>query len=140
MVARPHPRRRSAISGSPRVRVEPFTTERTSAGWCVRWRISNQGERPIRLRLAQHPHSQFRTPETEIDHEIPPGAATEVALPVLFNERPGVIVENPFLILTFRDTADWRLLARVRVTAGPRGEPLPSDSVVVTMQKLARPP
>ena len=59
----------------------------------------------------------------KVDQEIAPGAEVKVALPVRFKESPGVIVENPFLILVFRDGSDWRLLARVRVTAGTRGEP-----------------
>lgn len=57
-------------------------------------------------------------------------------MPVRFSENPGAIVENPFLILLFRETADWRLLARVRVTAGPRGEPIAGRPVVVTTQPV----
>jgi len=72
----------------------------------------------------------------KVDQEIAPGAEIAVALPVMFIEAPGVIVENPFLILVFRDGSDWRLLARVRVTAGTRGEPLAGQSVVVTTQKV----
>ena len=101
----------------------------------VRWRIANEGDRPIRLLSAQHPHSQFRSPETRIDRDIAPGADATVALPVEFTQLPGVRVENPFLILRFRDTAEWRLLARVRVTAGASGEPIASQSVVVTTQE-----
>jgi len=105
----------------------------------VRWRITNEGGQPIHLLTAQHPHSQFRTPERKVDREVAPGKATEVALPVRFTELPGVIVENPFLILVFRENEDWRLLARVRVTAGKRGEPLAGQSVVITTQKVAGP-
>lgn len=123
----------------PRVAVEPFTTEGTRGAWTVRWRIRNEGDQPIRLLSARHPHSQFRSPETRIDGEIAPGADATVALSVEFSELPGVRVENPFLILLFRDTADWRLLARVRVTAGNGGEPIAGQSVVVTMQELRRP-
>ncbi len=75
----------------------------------------------------------------KIDREIAAGAETDVVLPVLFTESPGVIVENPFLILLFRDGSDWRLLARVRVTAGRRGEPLAGQSVVVTTQEVKTP-
>ena len=139
MVAKAHLRHPPAISGQPRVRVGPFTTEGTNGNWTVRWAITNDGDRPIRVLSAQHPHSQFRTPETNVDREIAPGAETDVALPVRFTESPGVIVENPFLILVFRDGADWRLLARVRVTAGTRGEPLAGQSVVVTTQKVKTP-
>jgi hypothetical protein len=138
-VARARPPRLSVISGSPRVRVDPFTTEGALGAWTVRWRITNEGDRPIRLLSAQQPHSQFRTPETKLDEEISPVAQREVALPVRFNESPGAIVENPFLIVVFHENADWRLLARVRVTAGTRGEPIAGDSVVVTMQKVAHP-
>jgi hypothetical protein len=136
VVAKARPRRPPAISGRPRVRVDPFTTEGTAGNWTIRWLIANEGDRPIRLLSAQHPHSQFRTAEMKLHQEIAPGAETEVALPVRFTESPGVIVENPFLILLFRDSADWRLLARVRVTAGKRGEPLAGESIVVTTQKV----
>jgi len=134
--ARAHPLPLLAISGDPRLRVEPFTTEGTSGNWTVSWRISNDSDRSIRLVSAQHPHSRFRTPVTTLDRTIAPGAKTDVALPVRFSESPGVVVENPFLIVLFRENADWRLLARVRVTAGPRGEPIAGRSVVITMQKV----
>jgi hypothetical protein len=116
--------------------VDPFSTEGTAGSWTVRWRITNESHGPIRLLAAQHPHSQFRTPETRIDREIAPGTAADVALPVRFSESPGVVVENPFLILRFRENGDWRVLARVRVTAGQNGEPLAGDSVVLTTQKV----
>jgi hypothetical protein len=70
--------------------------------------------------------------------EIASGAETDVALPVRFSESPGSVVENPFLIVLFRENADWRVLARVRVTAGTRGEPIAGDSVVVTMQRVGK--
>jgi hypothetical protein len=88
------------------------------------------------LLSAHHPHSQFRTAETALDVEIAPGAAAEVTLPVRFSESPGKVVENPFLILRLRERGEWRVLARVRVTAGMNGEPLAGDSVVQTMQKV----
>jgi hypothetical protein len=116
--------------------VDPFSTEGTSGAWTVRWRIANDGDQPILLLAAQHPHSQFRTPETRIDREIAPGAAADVALRVRFSESPGGVVENPFLILRFRENGDWRVLARVRVTAGKNGEPVAGDSVVLTTQKV----
>ena len=123
----------------PSVLVDPFTTEGTSGNWTVRWRVTNDGDQPILLLSAQHPHSQFRTPETKIDREIPSGSDTTIALPVHFSESPGVRVENPFLILVFRDSAEWRLLARVRVTAGTGGEPIAGQAVVVNIQEVRRP-
>jgi hypothetical protein len=139
VAAKARRRRPSAISGRPRVRVDPFTTEGTPGSWTVTWRITNEGDEPIRLLSAKHPHSQFRTPETKIDREVPSGSATTIVLPVEFTESPGVRVENPFLILLFRDSKDWRLLARVRVAAGPSGEPIAGQAVVVTTQEARGP-
>ena len=122
---------------APRLRVHPFTTEGTAGSWTVLWRIANEDDQAVRLLSAQHPHSQFRTPKMDLGVDIDAGATANVALPVRFAELPGVIVENPFLILIFRrGGADFRLLARVRVTAGPNGEPLAGQSVVVTTQRV----
>ena len=123
----------------PRVGVDPFTTEGAGGAWTVRWRIKNEGDQPIRLLSARHPHSHFRTAETKMDSEVAPGANAAIELPVQFSESPGVRVENPFLILVFRDSAEWRLLARVRVTAGANGEPIAGQSVVVNTQEVRRP-
>ncbi len=122
----------------PHVRIDPFTAEGTPGHWTVSWRIANEGDEPIRVVSAQHPHSQFRTPEAKLDLEIPSGLDATITLPVQFSESPGVRVENPFLILVFRDSAQWRLLARVRVTAGASGEPLASQAVVVNVQEVRR--
>jgi hypothetical protein len=128
------------VRGAPRVLVEPFTTQGRTDAWTVTWRVANESDRPIHLVRAQHPHSQFRTPEVGLDRDIAPGRREEIVLPVHFRELPGVIVENAFLILVLREMAEWRLLARVRVTAGKRGEPTAGESVVVTMQKVGTAP
>ena len=132
-------RRRPAISQGPRLRVEPFTTAGDAGAWTVTWRIVNEGDRPLRLGSAQHPHSQFRTAEAPLDLEIASGASADLTLPVHFSEPPGVVVENPFLIVRLRERDEWRVLARVRVTAGTRGEPLAGGSVVVTIQRVGAP-
>jgi hypothetical protein len=88
---------------------------------------------------AIQPHSQFRTEETRLDRTLAPGKTADVALPVRFAESPGAVVENPFLILRFREDGDWRLLARVRVTAGTSGEPIAGRSVVVTTHRAGSP-
>jgi hypothetical protein len=93
----------------------------------------------VRLLGAQHPHSQFRTAETALNVEIAPGATAEVTLPVHFSESPGDVVENSFLILRLRERGEWRVLARVRVSAGARGEPVAGKSVVVTTQRVGVP-
>jgi hypothetical protein len=88
------------------------------------------------LLSAQQPHSHFRTADIPLNVEVAPGASADVTLPVRFDESPGAVVENPFLILRVRQEGDWLVLARVRVTSGSRGEPLAAASVVVTTQKV----
>ena len=57
--------------------------------------------------------------------------------PVRFSEPPGTVVENPFLIVRVRERdTEWRVLARVRVTAGHDGEPVAGDSVALTIDRV----
>ena len=122
---------------APRLRVAPFTTEGDASAWVVRWRVTNVGERSVRLLTALQPHSQFRTALTTIAEDLEPNASIDVVLPVRFAEAPGDVVENPFLILGVHEgDEDWRVLARVRVTAGARGEPKADRSVVISTQRM----
>jgi hypothetical protein len=136
VVARVHPHPHPGISEPPRLRIDPFTTEGEAGAWVVTWHLVNEGDRTLRLATAQQPHSQFRTPDTPLEIAIAPGALADLTLPVRFSESPGVVVENPFLIVRLRERDEWRVLARVRVTAGTRGEPLAGRSVVVTTQRV----
>jgi hypothetical protein len=135
VAARARPHRRPAISDT-RVRIDPFATEGTAGHWAVRWHITNDSNRPLRLISAIQPHSQFRTPETPLDLEIGPGAAKELRLAVRFDEKPANVIENAFLIVVVKGEPSYRILARVRVTAGTRGEPLAGRSVVITTQTV----
>jgi hypothetical protein len=121
------------------LRIGSFGSEGSSGHWIVRWPIRNESDRTIRLVSAEQPHSQFRTPKMKLDQEIAPGREATVSLPVRFTKLPGVTVENPFLIVVALDAGHWRYLARVRVTAGPRGEPTAAMEVVVTSQRIASP-
>lgn len=56
-----------------------------------------------------------------------------------FDQPPGAVVENAFLILVARSEGDWRMFTRVRVTAGSHGEPTAGESVVITTQQIADP-
>lgn len=103
----------------------------------VRWRVTNLGARPVRLLAATQPHAQFRTDEIKVPRDVRPGGETEISLPVRFDETPGSVIENPFLILRFADEeGEWRALARVRVTAGPGGRPIAGPLVVVTSHRV----
>lgn len=112
------------LTEPPRLRPEPFESEGEAGQWIVRWRIHNDGSKPVEVKSALQPHSRFQTAETRIDREVAPGRSLAIALPVRFDERPGEVIENPFLILRVADGADeWQLLVRVAVRSGPRGEP-----------------
>jgi hypothetical protein len=102
----------------------------------VHWRIENEGH-PVRVKTALQPHSQFRSAETTVEREIPPRGSLELALPVRFTEKHGAVVENPFLILRVADErSEWRVLIRVRVTAGARGEPIAGNTLSITMDRI----
>jgi len=125
----------------PQIRVEPFVTQSGSGRWLVTWQVTNLGPETLHLVSARQPHSQFRTDETPLLGEVAAAATTEITLPVAFAEPPGAVVENPFLILVVSDRhATWRVLARVRVTAGPSGEPVAGPTVTVTVNHAGNVP
>lgn len=121
----------------PRLEIEPFTCDGPGPPWHVSWTVRNHGSEPVRLLTAVQPHSQFRTQETEVGLGIAPQSSVELVLRVQFDEPAGSVVENPFLILRFVEGAtEYRALARVRVVAGPDGEPTATGSVVTTLQRV----
>ena len=131
------PRRASDTNETPRLHIAPFAQEGSRGNWIVHWYVRNEGTRKLRLIAAIQPHTQFRTPDTAIERDVASGAETEIALPVRFNEMPGTVVENPFLILRLADgDQEWRVLARVSVTAGPRGEPIAGNTVSITTHRV----
>jgi hypothetical protein len=131
------PRRASGTSENPRLRIAPFAHEGSPGSWIVHWHVRNEGRRRLRLISAVQPHAQFRTPEKALEQEIAADAESEIALPVRFAETPGSVVENPFLILRVADgDAEWRVLVRVSVTAGPRGEPVAGNTVSITTHRV----
>ncbi len=90
----------------------------------------------MRIQTAIQPHTQFRSEEQAIARDIAAGGSLEIALPTRFRERPGDVVENPFLILRISDGAVlWHVFARVRVTAGARGEPIAGNTLAITSQR-----
>jgi urease beta subunit len=118
----------------PRLRLEPFSTDGEPGRWSVHWRIHNDGSKPVQVKSGLQPHSRFHTDEIRIDREVAPGGSLEIALPVRFEERPGEVVENPFLILRVADgTDEWQLLVRVRVRSGERGEPCALSTPISTI-------
>ena len=127
----------TATNETPRLLIAPFAHEGSPGNWIVHWHVRNEGTRKLRLIAAIQPHARFRAPETAIEREIAPDAETDIVLPVRFIETTGTVVENPFLILRVADgNQEWRVLARVSVTAGLRGEPIAGNAVSITTHRV----
>jgi len=112
----------------PRISVGQVSRRRAAeAGhWIVGWSIRNVGSDPLTIDAAWLPHGQFRGDRTEL--RSPPtlesGQATELELPVQWDEPVGSIVENAFLILTIRwHEEPWRILTRITVHVDDDGTP-----------------
>jgi hypothetical protein len=120
-----------------RLRLEPFSSDGEPGRWFVRWRIQNEGSATLQVKTAVQPHTQFHTAETPIGRDIAAQRDLEITLHVRFVEDPGTVVENAFLILLIADgAAEWRVLARVRVIAGPRGEPTAGDRLALSVNRV----
>ena len=101
----------------------------------MRWRVVNTGERPVQLLAAVLPHAGFRAEERALDVGLGPGGASDLSLAVSFRAAPGDVVENPFVILSVEtDGERWRVLARLRIVAGPNGEPRPETRLITTQR------
>jgi len=115
--------------------VDAIDASRAGQDWELRWRIANDGARPVRIISAVLPHAGFRAAERSLDVAVPPGASADVSLAASFAAAPGAVVENPFVILTVDDGGErWRVLARLRVVAGPDAEPRPQTRLVTTQR------
>ena len=101
--------------------------------WSVAFDVTNQGSEPVSLLGAWLPHGRFRCPERSLGGTPPlsAGQHTRLSFPVAFDEPPGTVVENAFVILRAEwGVQTWRVLARFTVTAGGAGEPQAVTEVV----------
>ena len=115
--------------------MDAIDASRVGQDWELRWRIANDGSRPVRIISAVLPHAGFRAAERSLDVAVPPGASADVSLAASFAAAPGAVVENPFVILAVDDGGErWRVLARLRVVAGPGGQPRPQTQHVTTQR------
>jgi hypothetical protein len=109
-----------------------------AARWIIRWRIQNSSVDALALEAAWLPHGQFRGERTDLEPPIslPPGQATELELPVAWDEPVGSIVENAFLLLTVRWRGEpWRILTRITVYRDADGTP-DARTQSMTVQKV----
>ena len=100
--------------------------------WRVAFDVANRGTGPVVLLGAWLPHGRYRCAEQPLaDLVLPPGGTTELAFEAAFDERPGTVVENCFVILRVRWRDEvWRVMARLSVTAAAKGEPRAAPQLV----------
>jgi hypothetical protein len=101
-------------------------TRATTGTWKVRWRITNDGD-PLHLSAIAAPHGKFRSPDHDIDVDLPAGGTFDPQLEIASAEPAGQEIENTFLIITAEaGDRSWRILARMRVRVDGDGVPHPA--------------
>ena len=98
-----------------------------AGAWRVAFEVRNAGDEPIELLEAWLPHGRFRAEVVPLTAQLPlaSGASVRLAFTVVFDEPPGELVENAFVILQVRRRNEvWRVLTRLAVTADADGSPL----------------
>ena len=101
--------------------------EGAPGAWRVAFEVGNAGEEPVELLEAWLPHGRFRAEAVPLTTEplLGSGESTQLAFTVGFDEPPGELVENAFVILRVRwQGQEWRVLSRLAVTADADGRPL----------------
>ena len=100
--------------------------------WSVAFEVRNSGDGPVGLLEAWLPHGRFRAEAVPLGERSPlaSGASMGLEFTVRFDEQPGELVENAFVILRTRwRNEEWRVLARLAVTADVDGSPLASTEL-----------
>lgn len=100
--------------------------------WRVVFKVRNAGDEPVELLEAWLPHGRFRAEAVPLTAhpQLGPGASVQLAFAVKFDEPPGELVENAFVILRVRwQNEEWRVLTRLAVTADADGSPVASTEL-----------
>ncbi len=103
--------------------------------WRVAFEVRNSGDGPVGLLEAWLPHGRFRAEAVPLSEQPPlaSGANVRLDFAVRFDEQPGELVENAFVILRVRwRDEEWRVLARLAVTADADGSPTASTELITT--------
>lgn len=101
--------------------------------WDVAFAVRNEDEEPIELLEAWLPHGRFRAEAVPLTAQPPlaSGASARLGFTVGFDEPPGELVENAFVILRVRwQGREWRVLTRLAVTADADGSPVASTELI----------
>ncbi len=98
-----------------------------AGAWDVAFEVRNEGDGQVELLEAWLPHGRFRAEAVPLSGQAALGSGASVLLEftVGFDEPPGELVENGFVILRVRwQGQEWRVLTRLAVTAGSDGSPV----------------
>jgi hypothetical protein len=124
---------------APQLKVTQVSQTRAAVPgtWVVTWRIENESRQFLDLREVYAPHGKFLGQSVDLSGRgrLDPDAGREIQLPVVFEETPGVIVENAFLILT----AVWqkkvvRVFVRMTVESDSVGAPVARTELITTQE------
>jgi hypothetical protein len=113
----------------PAIHVEPLPPAPgpSPTEWRVTWQIENRSAQPLALLAAWLPHGRLRAPERPLEPPpvLQPGESTRLELVGAWDEMPGTVVENTFVIMRVRwGDEPWRILVRLLVTADAAGAPV----------------
>lgn len=104
-----------------------------AGAWRVVFEVRNGGGEAVELMEAWLPHGQFRAEAVPLagGQALAPGTSIRLAFTVRFDEPPGELVENAFVILRVRwQGEEWRVLTRLAVTADADGSPIASTELI----------
>ena len=100
--------------------------------WRVAFDVRNAGDGPAELLEAWLPHGRFRAEAIPLTGYAPlaSGGSVRLAFTVRFDEPPGELVENAFVILRVQwKSGEWRVLTRLAVTSDADGSPIASTEL-----------
>ena len=101
--------------------------------WRVAFEVRNAGDEPVELLEAWLPHGRFQADTVPLGAQPPLASGTSVLLEftVGFDEAPGELVENAFVILRLQwGNEVWRVLTRLAVTANADGSPAAATELI----------
>ena len=117
--------------GAPALRLDAGDVTRVNESWRVRWRVTNEGVRPVRLVAVRAPHGRFRSDPVDLGLVV--GDAATVDQTIRIDAVPGEDIENAFVIfIAVIERETWRVLFRVRVRTHSDGTPSPIVEAMTT--------
>jgi hypothetical protein len=129
----------NVASDPPRINLEQIECRRgpEPQQWTVVWRLRSHGAESLEIQSARLPHGKLRGEERRFQpsSSVPAGGTATIELSLTFNETPGTVVENAFLLLLVQYAGtQWRIFIRFRTIANSNGEPDTRTELITTQQ------